>query len=102
MDTPLEALLQALQGYEPQRILLFGSAARGEADDASDLDILVIKETAEPFVSRLERMAELCPPGVYADILVYTPQEIDRMVADGNPFIIQALAEGRVIYEAQS
>jgi uncharacterized protein len=102
MEKCLNVLLQALVPYRPQRIMLFGSVARGEADAESDLDVLVIKDTAEPFVRRLERMAELCPPGVYADILVYTPEEIREMVDDGNPFIIQALQEGKVVYEAKS
>ena len=102
MEDALNALLQALRGYQPQRVILFGSAARGEADEESDLDVLVIKDTPEPFVQRLEAMAKLCPPGVHADILVYTPEELQRMVEDGNPFVLRALEEGRVIYEARS
>ncbi len=54
MEEKLNKLLQALQGYHPQRIILFGSVARGEADADSDLDVLVIKETTDPFVHRLE------------------------------------------------
>jgi uncharacterized protein len=102
MEETLNVLLQALQRYQPQRIILFGSTARGEADADSDLDVLVIKETPEPFVQRLETMARLCPTGVHADILVYTPEELQHMVEDGNPFILRALEEGRVIYEARS
>jgi predicted nucleotidyltransferase len=102
MEEALNALVQALQYYQPQRIILFGSAARGEADAESDLDVLVIKDTPEPFVKRLEALARLCPPGVHADILVYTPGELQRMVEDGNPFILRALEEGKVIYEARS
>jgi len=102
MKEVLDALLQALRPYHPQRIILFGSAARGEADADSDLDVIVIKDTAEPFVHRLETMAQLCPPGVHADILVYTPEELRQMVADDNPFIVQALQEGTVVYEAES
>jgi len=64
--------------------------------------VLVIKDTPEPFVQRLETMARLCPPGVHADILVYTPEELQRMVEDGNPFIRRALDEAKVIYEARS
>ena len=101
MEECLKALLQALQPYHPQRIILFGSAARGEADAESDLDVLVIKDTTEPFVHRLETMAKLCPPGVHADVLVYTPEELRQMVAEDNPFIVQALQEGRVLYEAE-
>lgn len=102
MQNALDALLLALQRYQPQRVILFGSAARGEVDAESDLDVLVIKDTPEPFVERLETMARLCPPGVHADILVYTPDELQRMVEDGNPFILRALEEGKVIYEARS
>ena len=101
MEKKLNKLLQALQSYHPQRIILFGSVARGEADADSDLDVLVIKDTTDPFVHRLEAMAKLCPPGVHADILVYTPHELRQMVDDGNPFILQALQEGRTVYEAR-
>ena len=101
MQEKLNKLLQALQGYYPQRIILFGSVARGEADADSDLDVLVIKDTPEPFVHRLEAMAQLCPLGVHADILVYTPYELWQMVDDGNPFILSALREGNIVYEAE-
>ena len=100
MQEKLNKLLQALQGYHPQRIILFGSAARGDADADSDLDVLVIKDTADSFVHRLEAMAKLCPLGVHADSLVYTPDELQQMIDDGNPFILQALREGRTVYEA--
>ncbi len=101
MEKSLAALLEALKSYHPQKVILFGSAARGEADAASDLDVLVIKETRESFVARLEAMANLCPPGVHADMLVYTPEEIQAMLDEENPFITQALHDGKVIYEAR-
>jgi predicted nucleotidyltransferase len=91
MNTSFDALLQALRSYRPQRIILFGSAARGDADAASDVDLLVIKEA----------MARLCPAGIRADILVYTPKEIEAMLEEENPFITQALRNGKVVYEAE-
>jgi len=101
MQEKLNKLLQALQDYHPHRVILFGSVARGEADADSDLDVLVIKDTTDPFVCRLEAMAELCSLGVHADILVYTPHELQQMIDDENPFILQAIREGRTIYEAE-
>jgi predicted nucleotidyltransferase len=100
MEKPLVSLLDTLKTYRPYKIILFGSAARGEADAQSDLDLIVIKDTKESFIERLEAMAKLCPPGVHADILVYTPEEIRAMVEEENPFIIQALREGKLLYEA--
>ncbi len=73
MQEKLNKLLQALQGYHPQRIILFGSVARGEADADSDLDVLVIQDTADPFVRRTRGHGRTVPPrracgypGVYA------------------------------------
>lgn len=101
MDKSLAILLDALKVYQPHKVILFGSTARGEADAQSDLDLIVVKDTQESFIERLETMAKFCPPGVHADILVYTPAEIRAMVEEGNPFIIQALQEGKLIYEAK-
>jgi hypothetical protein len=47
-------------------------------------------------------MAKLCPPGIHVDILVYTPQEIRAMEEEENPFILQALREGKLVNEAKS
>ena len=101
MDKSLAILLDTLKAYHPQKVILFGSAARGEADAESDLDVIVIKDTRQSFVERLETMAKLCPIGIHADILVYTPEEIRAMVEEENPFITQALREGKLVYEAK-
>ena len=86
-----------------RRAVLFGSYGRGDADEYSDIDLVIIKETQTPF---LERYKEF--PGLFdavrkaLEVLVYTPDEFDAMRDRGNPFISKVIEDGVVIYEARS
>lgn len=85
-----------VDGYGPvEKIILFGSAARGDTDEYSDLDLIIVKKTETPFVQRLVE-APLLP--VQADVFVYTPEEFERMQEHENPFIMSALEHSKVIY----
>jgi predicted nucleotidyltransferase len=55
-DPRLEELINLLKPYDPEKIILFGSRARGEADSYSDYDVVVIKTTDRPFLERLQDM----------------------------------------------
>lgn len=101
MDRPsLDNLVEEfVKGYHPELVLLFGSWARGEADQYSDVDILVVKDTNERFLDRLDRAYSFLRPGRPTDLLVYNPQEFREMVEKGNRFIQKALAEGIILYE---
>jgi predicted nucleotidyltransferase len=96
----INRVVSSLLDYQPEKIILFGSAARGDADEYSDLDLIVIKKSNQRFVERLvEVMAYLPREVVKADVLVYTPEEFQAMQEEGNPFIEQALKDGVVLYE---
>lgn len=95
----IEEIVSSLREYEPERIILFGSHARQDADEYSDLDLVVIKETEERFLDRLKRVFDLINPDFALDILVYTPQEFAQMVEEGNVFLERVMEEGIVIYE---
>ena len=96
----LDELLPVLiEEYDPDKIVLFGSMARGNVAEWSDLDLLIVKETDEPFLERSVRVALLCRAMVGVDYLVYTPAEIANIITRGNPIILGALKEGRVLFD---
>jgi predicted nucleotidyltransferase len=95
----LTELVEKLQPLEPVRILLFGSSSRGQADEHSDLDVIVVAErVAERFLDRIAQAYDLLDPRYALDILVYKPEEYQGMRADGNALIETAEHEGRVLY----
>ena len=99
----LRQLVAALQAYHPERIYVFGSWARGEEDELSDLDIVVIKRTTQPFFERLRDVSRLLPAGTGGvDMLVYTPEECATMRQEGNAFAEMIAEEARLIYGQQA
>ena len=94
-------MVKALSPYRPERVYLFGSWATGEADELSDVDLVVIKSTSAPFFERLREVGQFLPAELRAvDILVYTPEEFAHMKANGNAFVEMVEAEGVVLYDA--
>lgn len=85
--------------YKPEKIILFGSYALGNADENSDLDLLLIKDTAEPPINRAEgihkALRDLFLP---MDILVYTPNEILNDQDRKFTFIHDVLKTGKILY----
>jgi predicted nucleotidyltransferase len=83
-DPLLEKLVSLLKPYDPEKIILFGSRARGEADSYSDYDVVVIKSTDRSFLERLQDMVPYILDFDRAvEVLVYTPEEFDRMKESG-------------------
>ncbi|MGC9400528.1 MAG: nucleotidyltransferase domain-containing protein [Anaerolineae bacterium] len=101
-DAKLRQLQQCLGKYQPQKVILFGSFARGDYHAASDVDLLIIKETDLPFLERSAEVWRYCPDDLSLEPLVYTPTEFQAMVARENPLIMQVLREGITIYESES
>ncbi|MCS6843394.1 MAG: nucleotidyltransferase domain-containing protein [Caldilineales bacterium] len=93
------AAIQAALAQMPHvhRAILFGSYAAGRRDLLTDLDILVIADSSLDFVARTAEMRRALSVPVDLDLLVYTPEEIERCCDRG--FLRRALAEGIVIYE---
>jgi len=88
----VEARLGRVEG-----VILFGSVARGQAGEWSDVDVLVVSDAFEgmPVPDRIGLLLELAGPRV--EPLGYTYAELTRMVRRANPLALGALIEGRFI-----
>lgn len=95
-----EVIRRVVEVAKPEKIILFGSAARGQLSPHSDLDLLVIAETENPLAVAGEIYANLRGVGVPVDALVATPGQIERH-RDTNGLVFKpALDEGIVVYDA--
>lgn len=90
---------QIIDKYKPEKIILFGSAAKGEFGPDSDLDFAIIKDDVP--LNGIERRWEvrrLIKKDFPADFLVYRPEEIKIGLKRSDPFIRTILEEGKVLY----
>ncbi len=99
LERELERMTALFPSLGVKKAILFGSLARGDVAEASDIDLILIKETTKRFSDRLEEALLALDPRVGLDILVYTPAEFEALL-ESRPFIQDAVREGRVIYEA--
>jgi len=102
LDTIAARLRPIFDQQNITRAIVFGSLARGEASRRSDLDLIVVMDTAQRFLDRYDAL--LAPlaraaPERAVDLLIYTPEPLERIAQ--RPFIAAALREGKTIYESE-
>jgi uncharacterized protein len=84
----------------PDRIYLIGSYATGKANEDSDIDFLIIKDTDEPKYKRsIEIQRLFIGTKVPTDILVYTKDEFEKEKLKDFSFINTAIQESQLLYE---
>lgn len=90
-----------VEAMEPRQIVLFGSHARGGAHSGSDVDLLVVHDTGQTNRTVRRQLERLFLDRRFGlDLLVRTPEEVNRNLADGNPFYTRHIfGEGTVLYE---
>lgn len=95
-----EIVRRIVEAAQPEKIILFGSAARGEMGPDSDVDLLVVKSGVHrrELAARLYR--ELADLPVPKDIIVATPEDLERHRDTVGLVYRVALREGRVVYDA--
>ena len=90
---------QIIEKYKPEKIILFGSAARGERDLNSDVDFLIIKkETPLYGADRIRELSRIIDRNIPVDLLIYRPEEFEKRIKMGDPFLKSILKEGKVLY----
>ncbi len=98
-----EIVNKIASGYNPDKIILFGSYATENPTEDSDLDLLVIKNSDLPrpqrnMIVRKMLFGSMIP----IDIIVYTPEEINESIDNSYSFIYKALNTGKTVYERAS
>lgn len=103
LDREIQTIVKKLVlDYKPEKVVLFGSAARGEFRKGSDIDLLIVKESKKKRVFRIQevfRTLRSLRRNIPLEPLVYTPSELANRLKLGDFFVERALEEGKVLYE---
>ena len=85
---------------EVHRLILIGSFAEGRRDLLTDLDVVVVMDSNQDWITRTAALHRELDVGVDLDLMVYTPAEFERMKERG--FLKDALSRGKVIYAREA
>jgi uncharacterized protein len=94
---------QIAEKFRPQKIILFGSYARGAQPPERDVDLLVVMDTPLEEVKQellIQQSLEMDSFGL--DLIVQTPQKLAERIALGDSFLREITSEGKLVYEAPS
>lgn len=95
-----EAVRKIIDNFNPEKIILFGSYAYGQATKDSDIDLMVVMDTdLKPYERAIPIRKALKYLGIPKDVIVRTPQEFERFKDIIGTIIYTAAHKGRVVYE---
>jgi len=91
---------QIIEKFKPEKIILFGSAARGELGLDSDADFLIIKKDPPLYGSdRIRELSRMIQRNIPVDFLIYRPEEFEKRIQMGDPFLKAIIKEGKILYD---
>jgi predicted nucleotidyltransferase len=98
---PIDRIVRTIvAAMRPHRIVLFGSRARGDAHEDSDIDLMIEMDTALAKPYREMEIDKLFGLRDWSmDVFVYTPDEVQRLRHDVGTVVHVAEQEGEVLYE---
>ena len=91
---------QIVNGFHPEKVILFGSHAYGVPSEDSDLDLLVVMEAGGRPLRAAAAIAAAVDHPVPLDILVFEPRQLEKAIEDGFSFATEVATRGIVVYEA--
>ena len=97
MTNQLSQIIRQIRPYNPEKIILFGSYARGKPHKDSDVDLVLIKETKDSYNKRLKKVRMLLRTTTPVDVFVFTPEEFEK-AKKTNPFVEEVWRFGKVVY----
>ncbi|HFE62825.1 MAG TPA: nucleotidyltransferase domain-containing protein [Caldithrix sp.] len=93
-----ESLPQVIKKFKPDKIILFGSRATGEARQESDIDIIIVSSAFAniPFLKRMPMVLRNIKFDKHIDFICYSPQEFQRMKKKSS-IVMEALEQGQFL-----
>jgi len=100
VERELDRIVTRLRKLDPERVILFGSFARGDFHEGSDIDLVVVLDTELRFIDRIgEVLATVDATDFDVEPHVYTPVEYERLKQERAVLVEAAEREGKVLYE---
>lgn len=91
---------EVIKNLKPHLIILFGSFAAKDINEGSDIDILVVANFKESFLERIRVLMDLNKFGIPIEPIGYTPKEFEEMKKRSNPFIMEVIEKGKVMFDS--
>ena len=100
-DLQINKAVEALKTYNPDKIILYGSVARGDFNENSDIDLLIIKKGVDKIRPhlRIYQVLKLLQDSSRVEPKVYTPQELAFRIKYHDWHLDEAVEQGKILYE---
>lgn len=87
-----------MECYAPEKVILFGSLARGDGCWDSDADVLVMMPLEGRHLAKIRAIRRLCPVRFPLDLLIRRPEEMEIRYRGGDPVVREASDHGEVLH----
>lgn len=90
-----------VEKIHPEKVILFGSVAKEEETEFSDIDLFIVAKTDKPYPARMSPIHDILHEMKYpwtVESIIYTPDEFKKAQEKGSLFIHEVLTSGKVLY----